>query len=105
MKRDELIKMLTENYKADDEVVFLFDDDEGEVRAKNINVEDHTETRHTKFHFEFDILGTTYKFYDYVEARNALQFKDYTNAEASRMIRFVPDETVTDTVKVLHITE
>jgi len=45
MKRDELIKLLTENYDADEEVTFLVNDSEqGEIQETKAEVKDFEQT-------------------------------------------------------------
>ena len=105
MTRNELINLLTARWDTDEEVCFLFDDDQGAVRARKVTVEEHTETRDLKYHFEVKHGDKLLKFANYTEARDFLNKQNYSNDEASMMARYVADETVTDTVKVLHITE
>ena len=60
MKRDELIKMLTENFAADEEVTFLVNDSEyGETKETDAEVKDFEETYY-KGHWELECNGKTY---------------------------------------------
>lgn len=60
MKRDELIKLLTENFTADEEVTFLVNDSEyGETEEEKAKVTAFEERRE-KGHWECEYNGDTY---------------------------------------------
>lgn len=60
MKRDELIKLLTEKFDADEEIVFLVNDTEyGETKETNAEVRDFEETYY-KGHWELSCNGKTF---------------------------------------------
>ncbi len=60
MKRDELIKLLTENFTADEEVTFLVNDSEyGVIKETEAKVKEYEETYY-KGHWELSYNGKTY---------------------------------------------
>lgn len=91
MKRDELIKLLTEKFDADEEIVFLVNDTEyGETKETNAEVMDFEETYY-KGHWELVYNGKTY---------SALTILGLY-AKASN----VPKSFVTDNVKYVRDTD
>lgn len=45
MTRKELVEALTANFAEDEEVTFVYNDDQGEVRETNVEIRDHEQER------------------------------------------------------------
>ena len=45
MTRKELVEALTANFAEDEEVTFVYDDGQGEVREANVEIRDHEQER------------------------------------------------------------
>lgn len=57
MTRKQLVDALTANFKEDEEVTFVYNDEHGEVRETRAKVTDHTET-YCNGHYEFQESAT-----------------------------------------------
>ena len=51
MTRKKLVEVLTANFAEDEEVTFVYNDDQGEVRETRVEIKDHTES-HCNGHYE-----------------------------------------------------
>ena len=93
MKRDELIKLLTEKFDADEEIVFLVNDTEyGETKETNAEVRDFEETYY-KGHWELAYNGKTYSSF----TKLGIYEQAYQD--------FVPKSFVTDNMKYVRDTD
>ena len=57
MTRKKLVEVLTANFAEDEEVTFVYNDDQGEVRETRVHITEHTET-HCIGHYELFELAT-----------------------------------------------
>lgn len=96
MKAKELIECIRASFNDDEEVTFLYHDDQGAVRSTDVEVNNHTQTN-VKGHWEMKQIDLATHKEEWVKTdektaiRNALGY------------RFEVDSTSSDTKKVIEI--
>ena len=96
MTAKQLVSLINTNFAADEEVTFVYHDDQGSVRSTDVEATMHTQTN-VKGHWEMKQIDLATHKEEWVKTdektaiRNALGY------------RFEVDSTATDTKKVLEI--
>lgn len=96
MTAEQLVSLINANFAADEEVTFLYNDDQGAVRSGDILIHEHTQTS-VKGHWEMKQVDLATHKEEWVKTdektaiRNALGY------------RFEVDSTASDTKKVIEI--
>ena len=96
MTAKQLVSLINANFAADEEVTFVYHDDQGAVRSTDVEVNNHTQTN-VKGHWEMKQIDLATHKEEWVKTdektaiRNALGY------------RFEVDSTATDTKKVIEI--
>lgn len=80
MTRDELIKYLSDNFEADEEINFVYNDDEGDVRTTKCFVDTHNR----------ELINGYHEWLEYVKDENGNFVKKWTRltSEQVRDINF-----------------
>ena len=97
MTAKQLVELVQAEFKDDEEVTFLYHDDQGDVRSSDISIHEHTQET-LNGHWEMKQIDLTTHKEEWVKA-------DWETARRSALgRRFVPDGTTAiDTRKVIEI--
>ena len=96
MTAEQLVNLITANFAADEEVTFLYYDDQGAVRSTNIEATKHTETT-VNGHWEMKQIDLATHKEEWVKTDKQTAHKNALGH------RFKVDSTASDTKKVLEI--
>lgn len=109
MTRKELVEALTANFKEDEEVTFVYNDDKDEVRETRAKVTDHTEKRCNGHYELFDLdtgMWVSLSINEFQETLKGLINKDRFRTIVNGLYDYIwvtdgPD--IEDTKKVVYI--
>ena len=96
MTAEQLINLITTNFAADEEVTFVYHDDQGAVRSTNVEATTHTQTT-VNGHWEMKQIDLATHKEEWVKTDEETARKNALGH------RFEVDSTASDTKKVLEI--
>lgn len=96
MTAEQLIHLITDNFSADEEVTFLYHDDQGAVRSTDVEVNKHTQTT-VNGHWEMKQIDLATHKEEWVKTDSKTAHKNALG------YRFKFDNPTSDTKKVIEI--
>lgn len=104
MTRKELVDALTANFAEDEEVTFVYNDDQGEVRETNVEIRDHEQERCVG-HWEYRGVRVDYpRIKEMYRTRKGLDGMFQSYEEIRRSLLWVDDgPPVKDVKRVVYV--
>ena len=104
MTRKELVEALTANFAEDEEVTFVYNDDQGEVRKTDVEIRDHEQEKCVG-HWECNGVRVDYpRIKEMYRAGKGLDGRHQSYEEIRQSLRWVDDgPPVKDVKRVVYV--